>query len=99
MVNPLTSQRLSALIMVSALLAGCSYHDLQPTSHLWSRSTPQAQDALQGINVSAAHWPTEQWWNAFGDQQLDALMHEALDKNPTLNLAATRVRQARPSWA
>ena len=94
MVNPLTSQRLSALIMVSALLAGCSYHDLQPTSHLWSRSTPQAQDALQGINVSAAHWPTEQWWNAFGDQQLDALMHEALDKNPTLNLAATRVRQA-----
>lgn len=35
------------------------------------------------------------WWRAFGDPQLDALVDRALVNNPDLGVAAARVREAR----
>lgn len=36
-----------------------------------------------------------QWWKTFGDEELNALEQQALDANPSLKAAASRVEQAR----
>jgi NodT family efflux transporter outer membrane factor (OMF) lipoprotein len=41
-----------------------------------------------------ADWPTDLWWTAYGDPQLDALIAEALKGSPDLKAAAARVRLA-----
>ncbi len=35
------------------------------------------------------------WWTAFGDRELDSLIARALDGNPSIAIAASRIRQAR----
>jgi NodT family efflux transporter outer membrane factor (OMF) lipoprotein len=44
--------------------------------------------------TSAADWPAGDWWNAYGDPQLDRLVTEALADAPTLAQAQARVRRA-----
>lgn len=39
-------------------------------------------------------WPTERWWDSYGDPQLTALIDEALAGAPTLDQASARVRRA-----
>jgi NodT family efflux transporter outer membrane factor (OMF) lipoprotein len=39
-------------------------------------------------------WPSDQWWTAYGDAQLDALIDEALAGAPDLAKAKARVSQA-----
>ena len=39
-------------------------------------------------------WPTDQWWKAYGDPQLDGLIDEALAGSPDLRSAQARVRLA-----
>ena len=53
-----------------------------------------AERALEGATVSKAAWPKTDWWKAFNDPQLDALINEALAGAPTLNIAAARTRKA-----
>ncbi|TFW05893.1 fusaric acid resistance protein, partial [Oxalobacteraceae bacterium OM1] len=43
---------------------------------------------------SRAAWPDDAWWQRYGDPQLDRLMDEALQANPSLRIAAARLRQA-----
>ena len=42
----------------------------------------------------AAAWPGDQWWRAYGDLQLDALVEEALHNAPDLGLAQARLKAA-----
>ena len=53
-----------------------------------------ATRALAGTPLSPAAWPRADWWTAFNDPQLDALMDEALADSPTLKVAAARTRKA-----
>ncbi len=77
-----------------ALLAGCaSTHGLAPAS------SPRDPDALAASGtfsgtLSPAAWPSPQWWRAWNDPQLDALMTEALAGTPSLAAADARVRKA-----
>ena len=41
-----------------------------------------------------AAWPGDQWWRAYGDPQLDALIEEALHNAPELDLAQARLEAA-----
>lgn len=41
-----------------------------------------------------AAWPGDQWWRAYGDPQLDALIEEALHNAPDLDLAQARLKAA-----
>lgn len=43
---------------------------------------------------AAASWPKADWWTAYGDPQLDALIEEALSDSPDLAVAQARLRQA-----
>uniref|UniRef100_UPI0035B15B1F TolC family protein n=1 Tax=Zoogloea sp. TaxID=49181 RepID=UPI0035B15B1F len=40
-------------------------------------------------------WPTERWWTAYGDPQLDRLVAAALHGSPTLDLVRARLDKAR----
>jgi len=39
-------------------------------------------------------WPTDQWWMAYGDTQLDALIAEGLADSPSIATAQARLRKA-----
>jgi multidrug efflux system outer membrane protein len=89
---------------VAALIAGCAapaWH--QPAVAV----SPAFKEAGAGTVLTAADgstWtqarPAEakargEWWRAFGDPQLDALVERAGRASPTLEVALARLRQAR----
>src|SRR5262245_56700889 len=78
-----------------AALAGCaSTHGLAPRSSVRDPDALASNNSLAGAAVSPAVWPQADWWKSLGDQQLDALIDEALAGAPTLNIAAARARKA-----
>ena len=55
----------------------------------------QALDAQTlGLSDVDLAWPDNQWWTRYQDQQLNALIDQALQASPSLDVAAARVRQA-----
>jgi NodT family efflux transporter outer membrane factor (OMF) lipoprotein len=44
--------------------------------------------------VPAAAWPSDHWWEVYGDPQLNALIDEALKNAPDLDLAQARLKAA-----
>jgi NodT family efflux transporter outer membrane factor (OMF) lipoprotein len=48
----------------------------------------------ESFKAPVTDWPKEEWWKAYGDLQLDALIAEALQDSPSLKIAAARVRAA-----
>jgi len=82
-----------ATFVLVVLLAGCaSTHGLAPATQPRDPDSLQASRSLQP--ASDAAFPTQDWWKAFGDPQLDALVDEALAGAPSLAMADARVRQA-----
>lgn len=72
----------------SVLLAGCASPGPAVTPH----ALISAADA--GATGSATAWPTARWWAGFGDAQLDALVAQALQAQPSLQSATLRLRLA-----
>ncbi|HWH89825.1 MAG TPA: efflux transporter outer membrane subunit [Pseudomonas sp.] len=54
-----------------------------------------ATDAAIAEAARDAHWPSAQWWKAFGDTQLDRWIDLAVQGSPSMAMAAARVRQAK----
>jgi multidrug efflux system outer membrane protein len=53
---------------------------------------------LAGLNApTRAGWPQAQWWQAYADPQLDALVAQAMRQAPDLALAQSRVHSAEQS--
>ncbi|MFJ5431603.1 efflux transporter outer membrane subunit [Pectobacterium actinidiae] len=87
---PLTAITLSAMLM----LTGCVPGYLKTSSVTSDPQSIEVSQAIEGIFVSKANWPQEKWWHAFGDDQLNELVDEALASSPTLRAASARVHQA-----
>ena len=86
----------SLAVLAAALLAACaSPGGLAPRSS--GVNDPNALAAGQTLAgaVRPGAWPATDWWRAFGDPQLDALVAEALAGNPDLRLAQARLDAAR----
>jgi NodT family efflux transporter outer membrane factor (OMF) lipoprotein len=88
----MNARRLSAALAALALAAGCATPgDVGPRDH-------PIDPAAMGLRAAAASaplaWPADQWWSAFGDPQLDALVGEALGSSPGMRLARARVDRA-----
>ena len=80
---------------ITALLAACaSTHQLRPEAVAVTPDSLQVGQSLRGTPLDAAAWPQAQWWTAYGDPQLNDLINEALDGNPSLRLAEARTRAA-----
>lgn len=77
---------------IFGLLAGCaSVPDLGPRPVAAAPESLESRVALAGAEGA---WPTEGWWQALGDAQLDALIAEGLAGSPDMAIAAARVRAA-----
>ncbi|MFD4839816.1 efflux transporter outer membrane subunit [Achromobacter sp. NPDC058515] len=80
-------KRLLSTVLVLAL-SGCALMD----------SGPQPVAALDadklGLTGQAAAWPATQWWERYGDPQLNALMAEALANSPSMSAAQARLAKA-----
>ena len=91
--RPLRPVLVSALAL--ALAACASSRGLEPQGRLLDADSLQAQRTLAGNGLSQPGWPATDWWRALGDPQLDALIAEGLQRNPGLDAADARLRQAR----
>lgn len=80
----------SAMLVLSLCLSACAH---LPDS----ASSAQPRDAASlGLDTSiAGSTVAEQWWREFGDEQLNRLMVQALENNPSLRLAQARLARAR----
>lgn len=77
------------------LLAGCaSSSGLVAEGVLRDPASLSTGASLHDAALSDAAWPSDHWWSAFGDPQLDALVDEALAASPALEAADARARKA-----
>jgi len=67
---------------------------INPLSQLKPAGSLDVADLTHAAHLSPAHWPDSNWWAAFGDEQLNALVLEAIQNSPDINEAAAKVRQA-----
>ncbi len=85
------------LILVSALvlaLMSCARtHGLHSEGRLLAMTGLQTGRTLAVDKLGLADWPSKDWWRAFCDPQLDALIEEGLHQSPSLAIAAARMRQ------
>ena len=85
----------SAMLGALLLLAGCaSTRGLAPQGRMADADALAATRSLGPHALSDAAFPKQDWWNALGDPQLDALIREALQDSPSLAAADARLRQA-----
>lgn len=92
---PAAALPIAATLAVALLLAGCaSSRGLAPQLAATDADTLAIARSLGDGTLSAADFPRADWWTAFGDPQLDALIEEALRDSPTLAAADARARSA-----
>jgi NodT family efflux transporter outer membrane factor (OMF) lipoprotein len=86
----LSSPKLATLA-AALVLAGCaSFSGIEPQSTL---RTPESV-GLAADRTGPVFRAADDWWRAFGDDQLDALMTQALQGNPSLKIAQARLARA-----
>ncbi|WP_413628431.1 efflux transporter outer membrane subunit [Herbaspirillum frisingense] len=82
-------------LTIAAALAGCADQGgIQPQAHVRDVAALDAGQAIRQAG-SEAGWPQRAWWQVYGDTQLDQLVSRAVAGNPSMAVAAARVRQAR----
>ncbi|MDR2195123.1 MAG: efflux transporter outer membrane subunit [Gallionellaceae bacterium] len=83
----------SRTLLLPALLAGCMSMDgLHTTAQPVDADQLHAARTLADAPVGA--WPQADWWKAYGDAQLDALIEEGLANSPSPKIAQDRVQKA-----
>ena len=75
-------------LLLALSLSACAPMDpgAPATRALDAQSLALSDDIVQ--------WPAPQWWTRYQDAQLNALIDQALQSNPSLDAATARVRQA-----
>jgi NodT family efflux transporter outer membrane factor (OMF) lipoprotein len=81
------------MVAVVALLGGCATPP--PKSALRPIAQPESFATSQSFAAPSANWPSDAWWTAFGDPQLDALIKEGLAGATDLRIAEARFARAR----
>ena len=71
------------------LFAGCA-PDLGEAPRV---QPPTAYADAKSFAAPKVDWPSDAWWEAYGDLQLNQLIEEALADSPDLKAAAARARE------
>jgi NodT family efflux transporter outer membrane factor (OMF) lipoprotein len=86
------SSRAMLATTTAMLLSACAaVPDLGPQPAI---RAPASVAAQQSFSAPDTAWPADDWWTAYGDPQLAALIQEGLDNAPDMAIAAARFRQA-----
>ncbi len=84
-----------SVLALTLTISGCiGTGGIAPQGKALSANTLATDEAIQAA-AKDAHWPSSQWWRAYGDAQLNQWVDTALQGSPTLAMAAARVRQAK----
>lgn len=88
-------RKFHGLLCLLTLLHGCVSTDgIAPREQLISiGKAAGGQDIAQA--VKEAGWPQSQWWQAYGDLQLDRWIDDAVGSNPDVAIAVARLREAK----
>ena len=78
-------------------LSACAALPPAPVARI--AKSPAAYAATTAFEAPEAAWPSDNWWEGYGDRQLDGLMSEALAQSPDLAQAQARVLKARAASA
>lgn len=79
-------------IAASLLLCSCAaVPNLGEKPQIVAPESLASSASLTGIE---SQWPTDGWWQGFGDPALDGLIEEGLKGSPDIAIAAARVRSA-----
>jgi NodT family efflux transporter outer membrane factor (OMF) lipoprotein len=70
-----------------------------PPQNLAGPEPVQALATVQSFAAPAGEWPGDNWWRAYGDAQLDALVEEALVGSPDMAMARARLDKAQAGVA
>lgn len=80
---------------LSLAISGCiGTGGIAPQGQALNANNLATDQAIQSA-AHDAHWPTTQWWQAYGDPQLNQWVQRATQNSPSLAMAAARVREAR----
>ncbi|MET0546845.1 MAG: efflux transporter outer membrane subunit [Caulobacterales bacterium] len=88
--------RAAAPLLLSLLAACASLPDRETPL---AAAQPAALASSQSFAAPGAAWPDQNWWKAYNDPQLDALIADGLKSSPTLAQAESRVRAANAQQA
>ncbi|KAF3997602.1 efflux transporter outer membrane subunit [Glaciimonas immobilis] len=88
-----------AVSALALLLSGCaSFSGIKPLATMSDGYTMDGRklDGSAAMNATQinALWPTEHWWQAYRDPQLDRLVNQAITDSPSIKVAQARIRQA-----
>ncbi|MDN0083868.1 efflux transporter outer membrane subunit [Crenobacter sp. SG2305] len=83
--------RITPLLAV-LVLAGCA-----ALPHQQAQSTMRAPAQADFVMPGSDPWPEANWWQQFGDPQLDQLVKLALQNSPSLETVKARIDTARAS--
>jgi multidrug efflux system outer membrane protein len=88
------NQKYPALALAAAvlLLAGCA--TVAPDQHPLKQRDIANIELAPDIKLAREGWPEAQWWTAYGDAQLNALIKQALSSGPSLEVAAAHIGSA-----
>lgn len=84
------SVRVSGPLLAVLVLANCA-PDLGPLPQPKPQSAYATQKSFAAPN---AQWPASNWWTAYHDPELDALITDGLSGAPDIKIAMARLRQA-----
>jgi NodT family efflux transporter outer membrane factor (OMF) lipoprotein len=82
-------------VAISAALSGCAA--LPSGQPLLSIKEVAQYQSSSSLSAPAVAWPDEQWWQRYGDRQLDTLIQEGLANSPDMAVAAARLHAAESS--
>ncbi|KNH47535.1 efflux transporter outer membrane subunit [Pseudomonas lini] len=85
---------LSVLALTLAISGCIGTAGIAPQGKALEADSLATDEAIRSA-AQDAHWPTAQWWQAYGDPQLNHWIDLALQGSPSMAMAAARVRQAR----
>lgn len=80
---------------LSLAISGCiGTGGIAPQGQSLVANTLATDEAIKSA-AQDAHWSTAQWWQAYGDPQLNHWIDLAVQGSPSMAMAAARVREAR----
>jgi NodT family efflux transporter outer membrane factor (OMF) lipoprotein len=90
-----SARRWTRLILMAGGAAGlCACASVPHLGAAPQPKPPAAYAASQSFAAPPADWPSDHWWTAYGDPQLDRLIADALAGSPDLAKAQARLRRA-----
>jgi NodT family efflux transporter outer membrane factor (OMF) lipoprotein len=88
------TRALTALGAALSLAACAGMGPQAPHTPLRGTDTVPAQATIASLAARTAAWPQQDWWLAYGDPQMSALVERAGADSPTMAAALAKVRQA-----